>query len=328
MLTRRQLLAAAAVLPAATLPVVSALGACAAPDTSPRRRASAPPGRVREVAQVVDGQPVTDGAGVRLTRSLGSPALSMLDPFLMLDEFHSNNPDDYLAGFPSHPHRGFETVTYMLAGAMEHRDSMGNEGRLIPGSTQWMTAGSGIIHSEMPKQISGLMHGFQLWVNLPRAQKWTRPRYQDLPPERFSTHDYMDSRVRVVAGMVDGHTGPVSGIATAPQMIDVTLPRGGRFDHALPPDYNAFVYVVEGVARLGADGPALERGQLAVLERGAELVRATSMTGGRILLFAGRPIGEPVARRGPFVMNSDDEIREAFEEYRAGTLVRERGERG
>lgn len=325
MISRRHLLAAAALLPAA-----HALGACAAPDatSAERPRAASPRGRARRLVQVVDAQPVTDGAGVRLARSVGSPALPMLDPFLMLDEFHSSNPEDYIAGFPSHPHRGFETVTYMLAGAMEHRDSMGNEGRLVAGSTQWMTAGSGIIHSEMPKQVSGLMRGFQLWVNLPRAQKWTRPRYQDLGPERFSDFDSMDSRVRVVAGTVDGHTGPVAGIVTAPHMIDVTMRQRGRFDHALPPTHNAFVYVVDGVARFGDEGPQLERGQLGVLERGADLVRATSTAGGHFLLFAGQPIGEPVARRGPFVMNTDAELQQAFDDYRAGTLVRERGARG
>ncbi len=331
MITRRQLVAAAALLPAAAA-LPGALTACAAPPASSppasRTPARAAAGRLRTVSRVVASMPVTDGAGVRLSRSIGSPLLPMLDPFLMLDEFRSDNPGDYLAGFPSHPHRGFETVTYMLAGAMEHRDSMGNQGRLIAGSTQWMTAGSGIIHSEMPKQVSGLMHGFQLWVNLPRAQKWTRPRYQDLGPERFREIEHMDARVRVVAGEVAGEVGPVAGIATAPTMIDVTLPRNGRLDHAVPTAHNAFAYVVEGVARFGADGPLLERGQLAVLSPGAELVRATSETGGRFLLFAGQPLGEPVARRGPFVMNTEEELREAFDDYRAGRLVRERGEQG
>jgi redox-sensitive bicupin YhaK (pirin superfamily) len=272
------------------------------------------------VTQVVDAQPTSDGAGVKLRRMLGTRALSMLDPFLMLDEFHSDRPEDYLAGFPDHPHRGFETVTYMIHGAMEHRDSLGNHGRLEPGSTQWMTAGRGIVHSEMPKQEQGLMWGFQLWVNLPAASKMTRPRYQDLAAERIPELEADDATVRLVAGELRGQRGPVDGIVTQPQMLDVKLPPRGRFEHALPPGHNAFVHVFEGAVRVGDARARVGRGQLAVLGAG-DVVKLASDEGGRALLLAGQPIREPVARYGPFVMNTDAEIRQAFEDYRSGRLV-------
>lgn len=244
----------------------------------------------------------------------------MLDPFLMLDEFHSDRPEDYQKGFPSHPHRGFETVTYMLEGAMEHRDSMGNHGRLGPGTAQWMTAGHGIIHSEMPKQERGLMWGFQLWVNLPAASKLIKPRYQDVPADRITDLSVQDARIRLVAGELAGRKGPVADIATAPLMFDVTLPRGGRFAQTLPSPHNAFVYVFEGASRFGTANSSVQQGELAVLGPGDHL-SATSNDGARFLVFAGRPIGEPVARYGPFVMNTDEEIRQAMEDYRAGRLV-------
>src|SRR4029077_1698892 len=182
----------------------------------------------REVARVVKAQPTSDGAGVKQNRSLGTQALPMVDPFLLLDEFYTDNPDDYVAGFPNHPHRGFETVTYMLAGAMEHKDSVGNRGNLRAGSVQWMTAGRGIIHSEMPKQENGLMWGFQLWVNLPRADKMIPPRYQDIAPEAIPEVNVGAATVRVVAGDIGGTKGPVQGIATAPLMLDANLPAGER----------------------------------------------------------------------------------------------------
>jgi redox-sensitive bicupin YhaK (pirin superfamily) len=323
-LSRRDLLAAGAVLP-----VAAALGACR-PAVAPSRSSGAPAAAqaiARRVRQVVDAQPVTDGAGVHLARSLGAGALPMLDPFLMLDEFRSDRPEDYIAGFPSHPHRGFETVTYMLHGAMEHRDSLGNHGRLGPGSTQWMTAGHGIIHSEMPRQERGLMHGFQLWVNLPAAHKMTPPRYQDLAPERIETIAMPEgpmegTEVRLVAGELEGRVGPVEGIVTAPHMLDVTLPRRGRFEHALPRSHNAFVYVIDGAARFGGEATRVSQGQLAVLDRGGDALLASSDRGARFLLLAGQPIGEPVARRGPFVMNTDDEIRQAIADYQSGRLTR------
>ncbi len=273
---------------------------------------------------MVEGEPTTDGAGVHLLRALGTRALPMLDPFLMLDEFRSNEPSDYLAGFPTHPHRGFETVTYMLAGAMEHRDSLGNRGRLVAGSTQWMTAGHGIVHSEMPKQVSGLMHGYQLWVNLPRAHKMIPPRYQDIAPERFSTLEVDDARVRLVAGEIGTHRGPVEGIVTAPHMLDVTIPRRGSLQQTLPSSHNAFAYVIEGEVLFGDDLVPVARQSLAVFSRSLDqvAVRARSEAGARFLMFAGRPINEPVARRGPFVMNTEDELRQAYSDYQSGALTR------
>jgi len=272
----------------------------------------------------VDALPTIEGAGVRLRRSLGSRGLPLLDPFLMLDEFHSDNPDDYVAGFPSHPHRGFETVTYMIHGAMEHRDSLGNHGRLGPGSTQWMTAGHGIIHSEMPKQERGLMWGFQLWVNLPRARKMVKPRYQDLAPELIPELAIDDAEVRLVAGTAGNQTGPVSGIVTAPQMLDVKIAPRGAFRLSLPSTHNAFVYVFEGTAEIGPARTKVGPAQLATLGEG-DLFSARSETGARMLCLAAQPIGEPVARYGPFVMNTEAELQQAFDDYRTGRLVSEDG---
>ena len=276
--------------------------------------------RPREVTNVVDAQPTVEGAGVKLRRALGSRALPMLDPFLLLDEIHSDRPDDYLPGFPTHPHRGFETVTYVLEGAMEHRDSLGNHGHLGPGSAQWMTAGHGIVHSEMPQQDKGLMWGFQLWVNLPAASKLIRPRYQDIVPARVVETSLGDAVVRLVAGTVSGQRGPVEGIVTAPEMFDVRFPSRGALRHPLPASHTAFVYVIQGRARVGAARTQVAEGQLAVLGPGDELALAADGAA-RMLCFAGRPIGEPVARYGPFVMNTDDEIRQAIDDYHSGRLV-------
>jgi redox-sensitive bicupin YhaK (pirin superfamily) len=284
------------------------------------RRPVAARSLAREVEQLVDAQPTVEGAGVRLRRSLGTRALPLVDPFLLLDEIRSDDPEDYLRDFPSHPHRGFETVTYMIHGAMEHRDSLGNHGHLGPGSTQWMTAGHGIVHSEMPRQEQGLMWGFQLWVNLPAAQKLVRPRYQDLAPERIVELPVDDAHVRLVAGEAGGRRGPVDGIVTAPVMMDVTLPARGSFRHALPPSHNAFVYVCDGAAEIGGARTAVGTGQLAVLGAG-DIVAARSVTGARLLCLAARPLGEPVARYGPFVMNTEAELRQAVDDYRSGRLT-------
>ncbi len=290
------------------------------------------PSRERSVERVVTAQRTTDGAGVRLNRALGGGALSMLDPFLLLDEFQSDDPNDYIAGFPDHPHRGFETVTYMIEGAMEHKDSVGNRGRLVAGSAQWMTAGHGIVHSEMPKQERGLMWGFQLWVNLPRARKLIKPRYQDIAPGLIPEKTIEGARTRVVAGDAFGMTGPVSGIDVEPLFLDVTVTKGVRFTTPLPPRHNAFVFVTDGAVRLGdpsasasgSSGGAREvrRGQLAVLARDGDRLTATcDAQSGRMLVLAGRPLNEPVARRGPFVMSTDDELRQAYEDYRTGRLT-------
>jgi redox-sensitive bicupin YhaK (pirin superfamily) len=274
----------------------------------------------RAVTQIIDAQATSDGAGVKLHRALGGRALSFLDPFLLLDEFKSDDPNDYLAGFPSHPHRGFETVTYMLHGAMEHKDSVGNQGRLRPGSAQWMTAGRGIIHSEMPKQERGVMWGYQLWVNLPASQKMIQPRYQDIDPSVIPEVDIDGTFARIVAGSALEKTGPISGIEVDPLFLDLTLQKGADFWQKLPPKHNAFVFVVEGALQLGSGRKEVHEGQLAVLSPGA-FFEAHATGKGRALLIAGRPIGEPVARRGPFVMNTDDELQQAFDDYRSGRLT-------
>jgi redox-sensitive bicupin YhaK (pirin superfamily) len=294
------------------------------PSTETRKEAPSPvtgPSNARVVEHIIDAQPTRDGAGVKLSRALGGRPLPMLDPFLLLDEFHSDDPNDYAAGFPSHPHRGFETVTYMLEGAMEHKDSVGNSGRLVPGSAQWMTAGHGIVHSEMPKQERGLMWGFQLWVNLPRARKLIKPRYQDIAPGRIPELDHDGARVRVVAGNAFGTTGPVLGIDVEPLFLDVTLVRGVVFDVPIPQDHNAFAFVTEGAVRLGPSRAEVRAGQLAVLGRGDRVSATCDATSGRMVLIAGRPLNEPVARGGPFVMNTQDEIRQAWDDYRSGKLV-------
>ncbi len=313
-------------LAATTAPAAAWLAGCRDPGIAPDLRPSARPValREREIQRVVAAQATSDGAGVKLARSLGSRALSMLDPFLMLDEFHTDKASDYLAGFPDHPHRGFETVTYMIHGAMEHHDSLGNRGRLGPGSVQWMTAGRGIIHSEMPKQQDGLMWGFQLWVNLPARLKMIKPRYQDIDPSRVGETHIDDSSVRVIAGEAGGLTGPVSEIVTAPQMLDVTVPARGKSRHRLPPGHNAFAYVFDGAVKLGTSTTRIERGNIVVLGPGDQLT-ASSEEGGRFLLLAGQPIGEPVSRQGPFVMNTDQEIRQAVDDYRSGRLVDREG---
>lgn len=277
---------------------------------------------LRDVRRVVPGTLTRDGAGVRLRRALGGAALSVLDPFLLLDEIKSERPEDYVRGFPEHPHRGFETVTYMIQGAMEHRDSVGNRGRLGPGSAQWMTAGHGIVHSEMPQQTTGLLWGFQLWVNLPATKKMTRPRYQDIDPTRIPEVDLTGARVRVVAGEVAGKAGPVDGVVVAPTFLDVAVPAGASFEHGIAAGHAAFAYVLEGRVVLGRDQAAVSAGEIAVFGEGSRVV-AASAAGGRFLLLAGQPIGEPVARRGPFVMNTQAELDRAFDDFRSGRLTDE-----
>jgi redox-sensitive bicupin YhaK (pirin superfamily) len=277
----------------------------------------------RRVVKVVTGQPTSEGAGVRLTRMIGTPELDHLDPFLLLDEFKSDRADDYLAGFPDHPHRGFETVTYMLAGSMLHQDHVGNRGELVPGSVQWMTAGRGIIHSEMPRQKDGLMWGFQLWVNLPARDKMTAPRYQDIPPGKVPEIGLaVGVRARVLAGEAGGVHGPVEGIVTQPLYLDVDMDRGTRAELAVEPGHNAFVYVYEGRATLGPDaGREVTAGQLAILGDGARMTAVTADAPARFLLLAARPLREPVARYGPFVMNTREEIAQAVEDFRQGRLI-------
>ena len=280
----------------------------------------------RGVARLVRGMPTSDGSGVKLTRVIGQPQLVDLDPFLMLDEFGTDNPGDYIAGFPDHPHRGFETVTYMLDGRMRHRDNHGHEGVLVPGSVQWMTAGRGIVHSEMPEQQEGRMRGFQLWINLPARDKMTAPRYQEFGPEKIPQIDSGAARVKVIAGQIGGITGPIIQPATEPTYLDIALAPGTEFTHVLPADHAAFAYVYEGSVRIGEGAAAatVAAHELAVLGPGAtvrlEGRSAASERGAaaRVVLVAGRPLGEPVAKYGPFVMNTREELMQAFEDFQNG----------
>jgi redox-sensitive bicupin YhaK (pirin superfamily) len=274
----------------------------------------------REVARKVIGQPTSDGAGVRMTRVIGTPRLDHFDPFLLLDEFRSDNPNDYIGGFPDHPHRGFETVTYMLAGHMKHGDNQGNTGHLGPGSVQWMTAGRGIVHSEFPEQEDGLMWGFQLWVNLPASDKMTAPRYQDIPADEIPEVQLEEGiSARVIAGELGGVTGPVSGVATQPVYYDLALADGKRYTVMLPPGHNAFAYVFQGSAKIGSGGTFVQRGEMALLTPGDSL-DVEAVDDCRCIIVAGRPINEPIARYGPFVMNTREEIHKAFEDFQAGRM--------
>lgn len=283
--------------------------------------------RARSIQTIVPGRPVMDGGGVRLKRTIGTAQLPMLDPFLLLDEFRSDNPNDYAAGFPSHPHRGFETVTYMLAGQMEHQDSVGNTGRLGPGSVQWMTAGAGIIHSEMPQQVDGLIHGFQLWVNLPGRLKLCAPRYQDLPassvPE-VALHG--GGFIRVIAGRYGDTVGPVRGVSVDPMLLDVRLPPATGIEVPIPTEHAAFAYVFEGSGVYGVTetsaGEVVARGHVIVLGPGEALKVLAAAQGTRFLVVSGRTIGEPVTRYGPFVMNTKEEIAKAVDDFHAGRFDR------
>ncbi|MGB3269006.1 MAG: pirin family protein [Rhodanobacter sp.] len=272
----------------------------------------------RTILRRVRGTDTSDGAGVKLKRVIGQPGLDMLDPFLLLDEFRSDSADDYIAGFPEHPHRGFETVTYMLAGHMRHGDNHGNRGDLVPGSVQWMTAGRGILHSEMPQQENGLMWGFQLWVNLPAKDKMTAPRYQDIGPQQIPVlHPAEGVEVKLIAGELAGATGPVEGIATAPVYLDVSLQPRAQFALKLPLGHHGFAYVFEGDAVL-VGGERLQRSELGVLSDGDQLQLAGGDQASRLLVVAGKPLNESVARYGPFVMNTQAQIHEAIADFRAG----------
>ena len=274
---------------------------------------------IRSVTRTIRGQATSDGAGVRLRRVIGGAELPDLDPFLLFDEFGSDAPQDYIAGFPDHPHRGFETVTYMLDGRMRHRDNQGNSGLLGPGSVQWMTAGRGIVHSEMPEQSDGLMRGFQLWVNLPARDKMTAPRYQDIPPEQVpEVRLEPGALVRVLAGSFGGIEGAVHGIAIEPSYFDVHLQAAARISVPLPETHSAFAYVYAGTALIGHSSRATQRGELAVLGPGATFLAQAEAQPTRLLLVAGRALKEPIARHGPFVMNTREEILRAFEDYNAG----------
>ena len=278
--------------------------------------------QARDVERLIAGQATSDGAGVKLTRVLMQPLQRRLDPFLMLDAFGTDNPDDYIGGFPDHPHRGFETVTYMIAGRMRHRDSAGHEGLLQNGGVQWMTAGRGVIHSELPEQEAGRMEGFQLWLNLPARDKMAAPWYRDIQsadiPE-FSTDAGVT--VRVIAGSSHGVAGAVQREATQPLYLDLHLPDGARFDQVLPPVYNAFVYVYRGELAVGNTAVPAQRMAILKNQSDRDGVSLTAHGATRALLIAGQPLNEPIAQYGPFVMNRQEEIFQAVEDFKAGRFA-------
>ena len=280
--------------------------------------------KIREVDEILVARAASDGDGVQLKRVFGGNNLERFDPFLMLDEFGSDQPADYIGGFPSHPHRGFETVTYMLEGLMEHRDHMGNVGRLQPGDVQWMKAGSGVIHSEMPQQTEGRMRGFQLWVNLPGAEKMTPATYNDLAAASIPQFTIEAMTIKAIAGEleVDGTqvTGAVTGLSTDPAYLDLAFASAQTTNIVLPENYTALIYVYEGVAEIGANSYKLSAGQLARLSKG-DSIRLRADAGARILIITGKPIGEPIVHYGPFVMNSVEQIEQAIRDYNSGKLV-------
>ncbi|EJN08414.1 pirin family protein [Herbaspirillum sp. YR522] len=280
----------------------------------------------RQVERLVKGIPTQDGAGVSLTRVLTNDLQRRLDPFLMLDAFDSDEPSDYLAGFPDHPHRGFETVTYMLAGRMRHRDNAGNEGLLEPGGMQWMTAGRGLVHSELPEQEDGLMSGFQLWVNLAAKDKMIEPGYSDIPAAGIpQVQPQPGVTVRVLAGQAFGIVGAIERATTEPLYLDIALAAGTTLALPIPASHNAFLYVYEGGLGVGPEGEpprVVEAGRMAVLSNVADAagVTVTATAASRFLLIAGKPLGEPIAQWGPFVMNTREQVEQAIDDFRAGRL--------
>ncbi len=280
--------------------------------------------QLRNIEEVLTAQSTSDGDGVKLKRVFGGGDLSRFDPFLMLDEFGSDKPDDYIGGFPSHPHRGFETVSYMLEGKMEHRDHMGNVGQLGPGDVQWMKAGSGVIHSEMPKQEQGRMRGFQLWVNLPAKEKMTPATYNDIAADDIPVYKIGQVVIKSIAGKLRTKgielVGAVSGLTTDPAYLDLSFVEADEIEILIPDEYTALVYVYEGSAYVGDSEYQLGKSKLARLSsRG--MLRIKAVAASRILLMTGKPIGEPIVQRGPFVMNSVEEIQQAIRDYSEGTLV-------
>ena len=272
----------------------------------------------RELTKTTAGIPTTDGAGVEMTRIIGTPDLNMLDPFLLLDCFESDQPQDYIGGFPDHPHRGFETVTYLLEGRMRHKDSAGNEGVIEANGVQWMTAGKGIVHSEMPEQEDGLLMGFQLWVNLPKAHKMTEPAYQGFPVAEIPLERRDNGTlVRVITGRTDaGTVGPVINNFVKPTYLDITLPAGELFEQSLDDSDNAFIFIIEGEVKVGEQLQSLRQRTLGILSGGERAAITAGKSDSRFLLVAGQPLNEPVARGGPFVMNTQQEVLQAFEDFR------------
>lgn len=284
--------------------------------------------KIRSIKQIIHPQPVLEGAGVKLRRSIATRQLDYVDPFLLFDHFGSENPDDYLAGFPMHPHRGIETVTYMLAGIVAHKDSIGNAGEIGAGDVQWMTAGRGILHEEMPRPKNGKMEGFQLWVNLPARLKMTEPRYQEVVssaiPELILPNGI---KIRLIAGEMNNIKGAVRQIAANPSYMDITMPINCLFEHELPTEHNVIAYVLEGEASFDNDPKdttyqSLNPPYLVTFDQGELITIHTKDKPIRFLLIAGKPLNEPVARYGPFVMNTSQEIQQTLQEIRTGTFIR------
>lgn len=276
----------------------------------------------RKIITMLKRQPTTEGAGVHLNRVFGFSESPRFDPFLMLDDFRSDIPEHYLKGFPWHPHRGIETITYILKGDVEHGDSLGNSGVISSGDVQWMTAGSGIIHQEMPKgDANGSMHGFQLWANLPASQKMMAPRYRGITADMIPEVEVESGvRIKIIAGTIDGVKGPMDDIVIDPEYLDCTVPAGQTFDHKTDPAYTAFIYVIGG--RGEADSQIINNGTLVLFDKGEQLSVSAANEPLRLLLLTGKPLNEPVAWRGPIVMNTEAELETAFREYREGTFIK------
>lgn len=278
--------------------------------------------QTRTVERLIQGVATSDGAGVSLTRVLTGKLQRRLDPYLMLDAFGSDDPDDYIAGFPDHPHRGFETITYMLAGRMRHRDSAGHEGLLGDGGVQWMTAGSGVIHSEIPEQEDGVMEGFQLWLNLPAKNKMAKPWYKDFASADIPEYVTAEGvTVRVIAGASNGVSGAVSREVTEPLYLDIHLPAGGSFSTAIPATHNAFIYTYRGATQVAGTQVDVQRMGILSNTEGADGITVSSTEPTRLILVAGKPLNEPIVQYGPFVMNTQEEIHQALDDFRGGRLA-------
>jgi redox-sensitive bicupin YhaK (pirin superfamily) len=274
-----------------------------------------------EVNNIIDPIPASDGAGVKLKRSIGVEP-NYFDPFLMLDEFGSENSEDYIAGFPPHPHRGIETVTYMLAGDFEHKDSTGGQGRMTAGDVQWMKTGSGIIHSEMPAMKEGKLHGFQLWINMPASMKMDKPEYHYIDADKMSVHKDDDKQIKVIAGKFQKAEGPIKKHNVEPIYFDVELKKDKEFNFEIPSSHNSFIYLIEGEIKIGEkEHDKVKDSTLILLTRGEKL-QVTALTEAKFLLISGKPIGEQIARGGPFVMNTKQEILQAIDDYHNGTFVK------
>ncbi len=275
-----------------------------------------------EVKKVIEPISASDGAGVKLKRSIGVEP-NYFDPFLMLDEFGSENSEDYIAGFPPHPHRGIETVTYMLAGDFEHKDSTGGQGRMTAGDVQWMKTGSGIIHSEMPAMKEGKLHGFQLWINMPASMKMDKPEYHYIDADKMSVHKDIDKQIKVIAGKFQKAEGPIKKHNVEPFYFDVELKKDKEFNFELPPSHNSFIYLIEGEIKIGEKGHDNVKDSTLILLTNGEKLKVTALTKAKFLLISGKPIGEQIARGGPFVMNTKQEILQAIDDYHNGNFVKQ-----